>query len=53
MLADVNFNLSRFWTRIMVLIGAPLLAFLLIWRTLLLALLLGWDPNPSLRRRKA
>jgi len=44
----VNFNLSRFSTLIVVLIGAPSLAFLLIGGTLLVALLLGWDPNPSL-----
>jgi len=40
MLADVNFNLSRFWTLIVALIGAPLLAILLIWGT-------SWSPCSS------
>lgn len=43
-LSDVNFNLSAFWTLIVVLIGAPLLAFVLFWGTLFVALLLGYDP---------
>jgi len=45
MLADVNFNLIRFWTLIVVLIGAPLLAFLLMRQQLL-----SLPPAESLER---
>jgi hypothetical protein len=39
----MNLNLNRFWTLVVVCIGAPLLAVLLFWGALFVMLLLGWD----------
>ena len=42
---DVNFNLSVFWTLVVVIIGAPLLAFVAFWGMVMVALMLGYDPE--------
>jgi hypothetical protein len=39
----MNLHLNRFWTLVVVCIGAPLLAILLFWETLFVMVLLGWD----------
>ena len=41
----MNFNLNVFWTLVVVVIGAPLLTFVLIWGMLMVALVLGYDPE--------
>jgi hypothetical protein len=41
----VNLNLSVFWTLVVVVIGAPLLAAALLWGTFLVALFLGYNPE--------
>lgn len=44
-LPDVNFNLSVFWTLVVVVIGAPLLVLVLFWGMFMVALMLGYDPD--------
>lgn len=41
----MNLNLNVFWTLVVVLIGAPLLAIALCWGFVMVALLLGYDPG--------
>jgi hypothetical protein len=41
----VNLNLSVFWTLVIVVIGAPLLAFVLFWGMVMVALVLGYNPE--------
>ena len=41
----MNFNLSVFWTLVVVNIGAPLLAFVAFWGMVMVALMLGYDPE--------
>jgi hypothetical protein len=41
----VNFNLNVFWTLMIVVLGGPLLAFALFWGMVLIALMLGYDPE--------
>jgi hypothetical protein len=38
-------NLSVFWTLVIVVLGGPLLAFVLFWGMVLIALMLGYDPE--------
>ena len=42
---SVNLNLSVFWTLVVVIVGAPLLALLLGFGAFMVALLLGYDPD--------
>jgi hypothetical protein len=42
---DMNLNLNIFWTLVVVLIGAPLLASVLVWGSFAVALLLGYNPD--------
>jgi hypothetical protein len=39
----MNFNLSVFWTLVVVLVGAPLLGLVLYFAALLAAVVLGYD----------
>ena len=41
----MNFNLNVFWTLVVVVIGAPLLAFVLVWGMFMVALMLGYNPE--------
>jgi hypothetical protein len=41
----VNFNLNVFWTLVVVVIGAPLLALVLVWEMFMIALMHGYDPE--------
>ena len=41
----MNFYLSVFWTLVVVIIGAPLLAIALLAGSLFVALLLGYNPD--------
>lgn len=41
----MNFNLNVFWTLVVVVVGAPLLAFVLFWGMLMIALMLGYNPE--------
>ena len=39
----MNFNLNVFWTLVVVVIGAPLLAFVLVWGMFMVALIAGYN----------
>jgi hypothetical protein len=41
----VNFNLNVFWTLVVVVIGAPPLAFVLVWGMFMIVLMLGYNPE--------
>jgi len=41
----VNLNLNVFWTLVVVVIGAPLLALVLVWGMFMVALMLGYNPE--------
>ena len=41
----MNLNLNVFWTLVIVVLGGPLLAFVLFWGTVMIALMLGYDPE--------
>lgn len=41
----MNINLNVFWTLVVVVIGAPLLGFVLVWGLFMIALVLGFNPE--------